>query len=250
MRRCQACGFKFVAQRAPLSLAGLIVGAVMIGVCVLVCSGLVSVGSKAPTVQTVTPSPPPTPSLTRAAPHAVQVKVLPPSPVLLAEADRKLRAAEGVVAKQVQRDPAYLALVHERDRLKVALDSARLAGTGQLTLDASAAWNTARLAVDKAWAKAVNADVDVLAARATKAALAEQVAAAAQADRVEAPAITAAAHVDEGNGASDATGYSGTYSGSGSKDVHVNGYTRKDGTYVHSHERSSPGSGSSHGGHK
>jgi hypothetical protein len=121
-----------------------------------------------PTPQ-VTP-PAPRPSTPTAAPAPLPAAPPPPDPAALEtaarHAERSLVRAREVAVARLRSSPTFATRQAEVDRLEAALKQARASGTPQERLDASAAWNTARLALDKDYDAVLAADPAYAAASA------------------------------------------------------------------------------------
>jgi len=160
-----------------------------------------------------------------------------------AAANTRLEEARARVCERLLLDAAYKLLVAKVDIDARALQEAREFGTDDAIRQASTKWLQSKNAVTEAENKACAEDPEVQTAEADSVTAATTAKAdvkaiaefqAAEQQRQQQEAQQASARQNQ----SDTVRNAG--SGSGEKTVHVNGYTRKDGTYVRPHDRSAP----------
>lgn len=165
-------------------------------------------------------------------------------------ADALMHAKAKVRGELATNSTEYQRLTAEADHQKQVWDDANRAGNLQNRLAASAARNTALAAITKLETQAFAASTDVTTAQSdlSFAQQQDQQQSRQQSQTTSTPSSTISGSDAGTSGSpSGSSSSSSSYSSSSSdKSVHVNGYTRKDGTYVQSHSRSAPGHGGGH----
>lgn len=112
------------------------------------------------------PSPPLIPAPVIAAPAPIPAKPKPPTQISSATAQARLDAAIAAATARVDSSPKFVAQKNKLDALASDLQAARQGDDPQAKLDASSAWNSARVAYPRDRSAAINFDPAVGAARA------------------------------------------------------------------------------------
>ena len=157
-----------------------------------------------------------------------------------ADAEIRLKTVREKRLSALKLSPEYQKAQKAADDLHVKLERSRASGSMEGRLELSSAYSKA-LAALKQLEKAVDQDAEVVAASAALVRARVE----AESGRIQSAASTDGSSVFDGSSSSSGASNAGGVTG-GPKDVHVNGYTRKDGSHVNGYDRASPGNGGSH----